>query len=77
VTIRRQGTPGSRALRRALRQRQLTLEDAADLLGAGTQTVWQWVHGVRRPSLRWAAAIETEFGIGYRTWLDETTLSGE
>lgn len=67
---RRRLSLGSQALRRAVRERGLTLELAAAAVGVEAYTLFRWVHGMTRPSLGCAARIEDTFPeVSIRLWV--------
>ncbi len=66
-------TEGSRGLRRAIRENNLTLEDAGELLGVDRFSVWRWIHGLNTPELGAVVAIEDVFKVSVRAWLQRCT----
>lgn len=70
---RRRPTLGSRALRKVIRERELTLEQAADALDVPTFSVWRWVHGLVKPLHEQCCTIEDVFGVPHRAWLQRCT----
>lgn len=47
----------------------------ASILGIGQSQVCLWMKGVRAPSSKLRAAIEDLFGIGWRTWDDDSVAA--
>ena len=61
----------ARDLRKALVNRGLGQDAAAQLLGVPREYVTRWLNGSCLPSLENAIKLENEFGIGVRRWASE------
>lgn len=66
---RRQRSKAARELRRVVRKRLLTVEDAAELVDASRLSLIRWMNDQGKPSHAMAVRLEDEFGIGHRLWL--------
>jgi plasmid maintenance system antidote protein VapI len=61
---------GAQALRKTLERLGLSMYGCARKLGVSTAQVSVWASGSRRPSLRWALALEKTYGIRPQLWLE-------
>ena len=66
-------TKGQRALRDAIRNRGMTMIEAANLLDINPRQFRRYYNGHMLPDLYWASRIEAEFGVGYQLWVDDRT----
>jgi plasmid maintenance system antidote protein VapI len=55
-------------LRRALRERRLTHDGAAELIGVRQSTVTRWLLGQRKPCLAVAVQVRDVFGVPVESW---------
>jgi transcriptional regulator with XRE-family HTH domain len=53
-----------------MKERSLTLDTAASVLGVERETVWRWTNGVSVPGLESAHKAQDAMGIPPKLWLE-------